>query len=1002
MNLNKASPPLNAKPCPINEVYPDELLLLSLAHLDPLELRLCASVCRRWNAVINDDSCWRLALTGFMRGSLPVRRIAKKSWRSEFLRRFRLLKEWKAGGKRVVQFDPRIGRIEQILVDFDEDRLYAGSLEKGMVIICNPTTGKVERDAVYFNTDLETREISTLLIEKSRIIAGHLSGRITMVTQFISKPSMNHSINHFVGFHEGPVTALAVLPNTPGLIISGGSDGRIRIWDVSTFQCLRVSESSRPITFISFDAKNHIVASSNNGLVSVWDVDMLALSKDSTLAHQLMELETTRAFVHKSQNVAIPIHSLIHDLSSATLVTAVNAPLPEGIAIWSLSNPETPIVEFKPSPTSSSTTIASVTKIAWDRPTVPPSGPVSILVSGHSDSSCLIWHVPESVISPTTGSSTRLNQPLTTVTIQPVRKIQVAVSSPLSTLTLDPFKLIVSTTDGLIKSYDIATGLSIKAVSVRRSGEVGGPLSRVVTCVWGGEWNLIVATAGGHVRNWDFAPVEGGYGTGGYGKMKGRKKLLKKSGGGVAPTTPTGLNSGGRGSVGKAFGGKAHLVLDVKTEVMATSMELKREKEEEARRVKLLQKMNGAVATPPGFGVVGMGRAIVGAPPAGTLPSNLVKAGTTASPSVGSGSGAMTEQEMVDYAIMLSMEEQNDPFLLGDAYGSSPAKAIGSIDLRRTTPVLDEGSMFSPVPSSYTPKPHAISTKPPVAPATPVATGTSSQPRSPANPWSTGKSFASVAAAASATASNASLASPSIVSSRSSLVAFSESRTSPDPRTSPTNPFYARNSLTPQSRFHPMAWYDDDEWEDEADFYRLPGKKDADDSNMYTPSKRRSSLSLSLAGILPPPVEDNETVIGSREPGEWEQEESTPREGGRLSDSGSMDIKRPTSAPQHPNITRQSPSLPGSWSNKISVSGGRSLESGANNASQYGSIHMRRSPRLGPMGQHISPRMAPAYSPSLAPTTQFSGVGVQVAPRATADDEDEELMFVLALSMSDQ
>ncbi|KAJ3077371.1 hypothetical protein HDU98_000021 [Podochytrium sp. JEL0797] len=71
----KSSPHLNGtppKPCLINSVIPDELLLVTLANLDPVDLRLCAGVCRRWNHVINDDACWRLALEGFM-GCLPVR-----------------------------------------------------------------------------------------------------------------------------------------------------------------------------------------------------------------------------------------------------------------------------------------------------------------------------------------------------------------------------------------------------------------------------------------------------------------------------------------------------------------------------------------------------------------------------------------------------------------------------------------------------------------------------------------------------------------------------------------------------------------------------------------------------------------------------------------------------------------------------------------------------------------------------------------------------------------
>ncbi|KAJ3019830.1 UNVERIFIED_CONTAM: hypothetical protein HDU68_010487 [Siphonaria sp. JEL0065] len=744
--------------------------------------------------------------------------------------------------------------------------------------------------------------------------------------------------------------------------------------------------STRPISFISFDAKNHIVASSTYSHVSVWDIDMLTLSKDvssTAIPTPIMELEKSRTFTHNSNDAPSQIHTVLHETSTGTLLTAINAPLPDGLALWSLQYPDVSLLRFKPGADKTST-IASVTKVVWDRIFMAPASTTtastttnnsfSILVSGHSDSSCLLWNIPESaLIPPKTGI-------ISTISIQPIRKIQVTVSSPLSTLSLDPFKLLVSTTDGLIKAYDISTGLAIKTVSVRRSGEVGGfgevHDRRFVTCVWPGEWNLIVATAGGHVRNWDFAPIAGD-GVG-YMKLRGKKNRVGK--GRFSSTTGTpvgGVVAGVAGSsrsstTTKAFNGKAQLIQDVKTETMATNLELKLEKEHEQRRLKLFAKMNG-VPTPPNFGVVGMGRTIVGM--GGTGASLSKSSPPTTTP------GGMSEQEMIDYAIMLSREEQNDPFSLGDSatYFTPPPKA--------SAPILDENSVFSPFlsgPSTATSSslPKHISTKPPPAPSTLGDNIAPTVSKSPTNPWGTGKSFASVAAAAvgvpSASSSNSSIpTTPLAHKSNSSLLTFSES---PVARASPSNPFI-RSS--PQCRF-PMAWYDDDDdWEDEAGFYKLG----TNDGNLYTPSKRRSSLSISLSGVLPPSVEDNEAVVGEMEPGEWEDSNAT-----RSVEINTQQAKKDGSLSSSASSVEKRKFLLGGSTSGAATSWG-----------DVGAIHMRRSPRLGPMGSHVSPQLRPAttISPSLAPTTQFSGVGVQVAPRATFDDEDEELMFVLALSLSE-
>ncbi|KAJ1564371.1 hypothetical protein HK405_015064, partial [Cladochytrium tenue] len=61
---------------------------------------------------------------------------------------------WTQGAKRVVQFDPRVGRISDLFVlDSDEDRLIVASMENGLISLCNASTGKTDRDQIYIDPD---------------------------------------------------------------------------------------------------------------------------------------------------------------------------------------------------------------------------------------------------------------------------------------------------------------------------------------------------------------------------------------------------------------------------------------------------------------------------------------------------------------------------------------------------------------------------------------------------------------------------------------------------------------------------------------------------------------------------------------------------------------------------------------------------------------------------------------------------------------------------------
>ncbi|KAI9354796.1 hypothetical protein DFJ73DRAFT_296398 [Zopfochytrium polystomum] len=260
---------------------PDELLIQAMANLSPSDLQVAALACKHWYRVINDDACWRSALRSFL-GALPVRRIARSSWKNEYLRRFRLTRDWTRGSKHVIQFDPRVGRIADILVDPDDDRMLAVSRDNGIVSICNPITGKVDRDVIYFTDDRVPIGVSAVLLQRNRIIAAHATGTLSIVTNFSSSSGASAAkLRHIAprGHPGGVGLLVAGPPSIPTVVLTAGrDDGLIRAWDVATGRCFWIGVgNSESIEALAFDAKHHVAAATASGSLCIWDVDLLSL-----------------------------------------------------------------------------------------------------------------------------------------------------------------------------------------------------------------------------------------------------------------------------------------------------------------------------------------------------------------------------------------------------------------------------------------------------------------------------------------------------------------------------------------------------------------------------------------------------------------------------------------------------------------------------------------------------------------------------------------------------
>lgn len=86
------------------------------------------------------------------------------------------------------------------------------------------------------------------------------------VSKIRSKPRVQTDLKH-----EGSVLAVAIQPTPPGIIASGGKDGKINLWSASGDHRKTLNEHSDPVTQVSFSSDGLFLASSSqDGTIRLW------------------------------------------------------------------------------------------------------------------------------------------------------------------------------------------------------------------------------------------------------------------------------------------------------------------------------------------------------------------------------------------------------------------------------------------------------------------------------------------------------------------------------------------------------------------------------------------------------------------------------------------------------------------------------------------------------------------------------------------------------------
>ncbi|BGP35038.1 hypothetical protein JCM10296v2_006868 [Rhodotorula toruloides] len=155
---------------------PLELLAHVFAHLPPYSLGTCQLVCRAWQDVVVDEASWRTAFETYY-GVTPDslgRRTEPSSWRSEYISRVSLLRQWHRARTPTVIHNPSLGALSLVHINLPSASspvpgtstppasprtadsaplasatLLSLSLDMGAAVHSSPFTGKVSKRPLF-------------------------------------------------------------------------------------------------------------------------------------------------------------------------------------------------------------------------------------------------------------------------------------------------------------------------------------------------------------------------------------------------------------------------------------------------------------------------------------------------------------------------------------------------------------------------------------------------------------------------------------------------------------------------------------------------------------------------------------------------------------------------------------------------------------------------------------------------------------------------------------
>jgi len=313
---------------------PEELIVKIFSYLDPDTLNIVSWVCTSWNRIIRNEIIWKEAFLDRFE-YMPYEKVSEGRWREEFTTRMNLIDLWRRGKPNVLEYRCMYPIADIFYADFNRRRLYTGWLDQGIIIISDPSTGRTERRHINLFGDFMPQPVSCVKIDKDHIFVGEFGGRLTKISNFKDKlKNLKHK--KYIQRHEVAITCIEWLPTFTRLVVTGSADGRVMLWDTKFDARIAILQSyyDTAITSIVINPKKYIIVGNLAGQVQIWNINVFDLMSSKKPPEDGQELNLTMDYVI---DVGNPIVSLHYDPILETIIIACQrGPNEKKLTHWSV------------------------------------------------------------------------------------------------------------------------------------------------------------------------------------------------------------------------------------------------------------------------------------------------------------------------------------------------------------------------------------------------------------------------------------------------------------------------------------------------------------------------------------------------------------------------------------------------------------------------------------------------------------------------------------------
>ncbi|KAF8957657.1 WD40-repeat-containing domain protein, partial [Flammula alnicola] len=282
--------------CPILLDVPVETLTGITSYLDPPSLFALATVNKYLGQHVGDDNTWRRAFVQQFLGIGPesdlddektlLLRRSERSWRNEFISHYTLIRRWERSRNVTIAHVPVHSIISGMRL-MPSDTLLTSSIEYGIVGRSVPLTGKVLSGYLdasgtraglgVGNPNAEfTPNVSACAMTSdggtAKIVWGSRVGHLLFMTAPRAMETSRRSAAdvrrcNVTDEHEGAVLDVQWIDAQGGWVLSGGADGRVKLWNTKTITCPWSSE--KILNSFVPDPCVKVAASTQHGCVAV-------------------------------------------------------------------------------------------------------------------------------------------------------------------------------------------------------------------------------------------------------------------------------------------------------------------------------------------------------------------------------------------------------------------------------------------------------------------------------------------------------------------------------------------------------------------------------------------------------------------------------------------------------------------------------------------------------------------------------------------------------------